>query len=168
MNAFLTGLEASQGLSPSSVLLAVHAGFASIIMFLSNMHQLLPQQTPQPWTHKGRKEYFFEESFQYEEHLHPSCSGVCSTPLSNLLSTERATVSYWGSNSKSYNYLGKLLHSSEEENGELFWFLSQISKLEVSHYSSLVYRFQFLSLQSLLELVTNHILLNPKNSFWWL
>ena len=37
MNAFLTGLEASQGLSPSSVLLAVHAGFASIIMFLSNM-----------------------------------------------------------------------------------------------------------------------------------
>ena len=56
---------------------------------------------------------------------------------------EMATVSYWGSNSKSYNYLGKLLLCSEEKNSELFWFLSQISKLKVSHYSSLVYDSNF-------------------------
>ena len=38
MNAYLTGLRASEGLSPSTVLLAVHAGVASLIMFFSNMY----------------------------------------------------------------------------------------------------------------------------------
>ncbi len=38
MNAYLTGLKVSKGLSPSTVLLAEHAGVASLIMFLSNMY----------------------------------------------------------------------------------------------------------------------------------
>ena len=38
MNSYLTGLEVSPGFNPSTIVQAVHSGFAIIIMFLSNMY----------------------------------------------------------------------------------------------------------------------------------